>query len=370
MRTVIDARTISDHFPGIGRYTCYLACAMAQQEDRDELVLIHNPEMTNTRYDTSSLGSAANVRMVWTSARPFTVREQLHLPLLLRKLSPGFTHFPHWSMPYAAPRPFALTVHDIIPLRLPQYFTVWQRLWYRLSLWFALGAADCVICVSEATRSDLESAFSRIRARLCVIHEGVGKPFHPCTPQESAYVRAKYALPDQYMLYVGSNKPHKNIPALVNSYARLKNAPVLVLAGAKDPRYPEPRHRVRLLGLKDRVRFLGTIPESDLPFLYSNARAFIFPSTYEGFGLPPLEAMACGVPVACSDIPSLREVTAGAALLFNASSPAEIAAALDRILEDEGLRADLRARGLKRAAELTWDITARKTLDVYHQQPL
>jgi alpha-1,3-rhamnosyl/mannosyltransferase len=368
MRTVIDVRTISDHFPGIGRYTCYLACAVAQQDDRDELVLVHNPELVNTRYDTSPLASASNVRMVYTAATPFTLREQLQLPVLLRRLAPGFTHFPHWSMPCAAPRPFALTVHDIIPLRLPQYFTVWQRLWYRLLLRLALQTAEWVICVSEATRSNLQSLFPKVRARLCVIHEGVARSFRPCTPEESKYVRVKYALPDQYVLYVGSNKPHKNIPALINSYARLRRAPLLVLAGAKDPRYPEPRHRVELLGLRDRVRFLGTIPEADLPFLYGNARAFVFPSTYEGFGLPPIEAMACGVPVACSDIPSLREVTGGAALLFNASSPPEIAAALERVLEDKDLREDLRARGLKRAAELTWDIAARKTLDIYHRR--
>ncbi len=121
----------------------------------------------------------------------------------------------------------------------------------------------------------------------------------------------------------------------------------------------------RCSALRGRVRFLGTIPEADLPFLYGNARAFVFPSAYEGFGLPPLEAMACRTPVACSDIPSLREVAGDAALFFDASSTASISAVLESVLEDEGLRAGLRIRGLERAARMTWDLAAQKTLEVY-----
>ncbi len=365
MRTVIDVRTISDHFPGIGRYAYHLVSALARQKNRGELLLVHNPGLANTRYNLAALASEENVRLVHTSAKPFSLREQVDLPRALRRLKPKRTHFLHWNVPYASPRPFVLTVHDIIPLRLPQYFTPWQRAWYRTSLAFALRAAACVICVSEATHSDLKAAFPGVRARVSVIHEGVGKTFRPCTEEESAYVRAKYALPKNYLLYVGSNKPHKNLPALIDAYARLRAAPSLLLAGAKDPRYPEARHRVEMLGLRGRVRFLGTIPEADLPFLYGNARAFVFPSAYEGFGLPPLEAMACRTPVACSDIQSLREVAGDAALFFDASSTASITAVLESVLEDEELRAGLRIRGLERAARMTWDLAAQKTLEVY-----
>jgi alpha-1,3-rhamnosyl/mannosyltransferase len=174
-------------------------------------------------------------------------------------------------------------------------------------------------------------------------------------------------LSEPYLLYVGSNKPHKNLPALVDAYARLPKAPLLVLAGGEDPRYREARGRVNSFGLAGRVRFLGAIPESDLPALYSGAQAFIFPSDYEGVGFPPLEAMACGVPVACSDIPALRETVGDGALLFNSKDPAAIAAAIQRILTDPDLRTDLRGRGLRRAGELPWHRAAQQTLEIYHR---
>ncbi len=367
MRTVMDLRTIGDRFPGIGRYAYNLARALVRRKNRPELVLISNPGTASTRYNLASLAWETDVRIVAVDARPFTVREQTLLPILLRRLAPNLAHFPSWIMPWAAPRPFVVTIHDIIPLLLPQYFTAGRRMLYRASLAFSFRHATSVICLSEATRADLETIFPRIRGRLSVIPAGVERSFRPSTKAESEPVRAKYALPEQYLLYVGSNKPHKNLPALVEAYARLGRAPALLLAGMEDLRYPGARQRIETLGLKDRVRVMGQIPEEDLPRLYSNALAFIFPSLYEGFGLPPLEAMASGAPAACSDIPSLRETTGGAALLFDARNLDAITSALDRMIRDEELRAALRVRGLRRAAELTWDLAAGKVLDVYHQ---
>jgi alpha-1,3-rhamnosyl/mannosyltransferase len=152
---------------------------------------------------------------------------------------------------------------------------------------------------------------------------------------------------------------------LIDAYARIRSAPVLVVAGMEDPRYKQARRRVNSLNLGDRVRFMGPIKEDDLPALYGGALAFVFPSTYEGFGLPPLEAMACGIPVACSDIPSLRETTGGAALLFNPGDSASITDAIERILQDNKLRANLKDRGLRRSAEFSWSTAAQKTEFVY-----
>ena len=361
----MDIRTAGDRFPGIGRYAYHLACALARQKNRGELILLYCPGLANTRFDTLSF--AADVKIVAAGAPPLTAREQLLLPLQLRRLAPDVTHFPSWIMPYAAPRPFVLTVHDLIPLCLPAYYKPWQRRAYRASLAFSLRFAARVICPSQATRCNLESVFPGIGSRLSVIPEGVAESFRPCTKKESDRVRTKYSLPERYLLHVGSNKPHKNLPALLDAYARVGRAPELLLAGAHDPRLPEVRRRIELLGLANRVRLMGLVPEEDLPGLYGGAQAFVFPSTYEGFGLPPLEAMACGAPVACSDIPSLREAAGSAALFFDVCSPESIANALQRIIGDEELRAGLRASGLLRASELTWDLAAQKTLDVYRQ---
>jgi glycosyltransferase involved in cell wall biosynthesis len=365
MRTIIDIRTASDHFPGIGRYTYHLVRELARSKDREQLLLISNPNLANTRFDIEALAAESDVRMVVTTAGPFTAREQLHLPGELRKLSPDVTHYPYFVMPYASPRPIVITIHDIIPIRFPQYFTFRQRVLYRISLSLALRSASCIICVSEATRSDLKSAFRVDPERIFVVYEGISERFHPRAGGELQRVRMTYGLPEKYLLYVGSNKPHKNLPLLIDAYARLHHAPSLILAGVEDSRYKEIRRRIDVLHLRDRVSIAGSINEEDLPALYSGASAFVFPSTYEGFGLPPLEAMACGVPVACSNISSLMEVAGDAALFFNANDPDCITAALERILRDEKLRVDLQDRGFHRSAELSWSLAAQKTRFLY-----
>ncbi len=367
MQTIIDIRTASDHFPGIGRYTYHLVHELARSKDREQLLLISNPQLTNTRFDIGTLAAESRVRLVITDARPFTAQEQLHLPGELRKLSPDVIHFPYLIMPFASPRPVVLTIHDIIPIRFPQYFTIRQRILYRLSLFLALRSASCIICVSEAARSDLKSASRVDPERLFVVHEGISEQFRPRSGGEVQRITATYGLPENYLLYVGSNKPHKNVSLLIDAYAHLRHAPPLILAGIEDPRYEEVRSRIDVLHLKDRVRIAGSIAEDDLPALYSGASAFVFPSTYEGFGLPPLEAMACGVPVACSNIPSLVEVAGDAALFFTPKEPASITAALERILHDEKLRVHLQDRGFHRSAELSWSVAAQKTRFLYRR---
>jgi alpha-1,3-rhamnosyl/mannosyltransferase len=364
MRTLIDVRTASDHFPGIGRYAYHLARAIARQKDRGELLLLFNEGLA-ARFDIAALASEPDVKLLSTKARPFTFREQMLLPGRLRGMTPSVTHFPYIVMPYLAPRPIVVTLHDLIPMHLPHLFTPGRRLLYRASLSLALRASAAVICVSEATLSDLNSAFRLDPARLFVIHEAAAEHFRPVSRNELERVRARHHLPDEYILFLGSNKPHKNIPALIDAFSRLRSAPPLIIAGSEDPRYLQARKRAAQFKAQERTIFLGGVPEEDLPALYSGARAFVFPSLYEGFGLPPLEAMACGTPVACSDIPSLRKTAGDAALLFDPKEPEAIAAALERLLTDAALREDLRERGLRRAAELTWDAAAQRTLHVY-----
>ncbi|MBN1570158.1 MAG: glycosyltransferase family 4 protein [Acidobacteria bacterium] len=367
MRIAIDVRTISDHFPGIGRYTYSLVCLLARQIDRDELVLLANPAPANSRFNMQAAAAGSKVSIVHTAARPFSLREQVRLPFELKALKSEVTHFPYSVFPFAAPHPIVVSIHDIIPLRLPQYFSLRHRILYRVSLYLALRSAGSVICLSNATLSDLNSVFRADSSRIYVVPAGIGEPFHPCSDDEVERVRAQYGLSAPYILYAGSNKPHKNLVSLIDAYARLRKAPLLALAGEEDPRYTEVRRRVEALGLTGRVRFLEAVSEQDLPGLYSGALIFIFPSLYEGFGFPPLEAMACGLPVACSDIPSLRETSGGAALLFDPEKPDSIADAIERLLDDDRLRSDLRSRGLRRSAELSWDRAAQQTLEIYRR---
>lgn len=365
MRIVIDIRTVSNHFPGIGRYTYQLAQAICRQQNRGELVLLADPGLANTRFDIQALASQPDTKIVTVKAPPFTIKEQVRIPGVLRKLNPQLIHFPYTVQPYASPGPRILTVHDIIPIRFPGLFSLRQRILYYTTLRLALYRAHSIICISEATRSDLISEFNLDPSKIFTVPCGVEEGFLNCSGMDLDRVRSKYNLPAEYLLYIGSNKPHKNLPALLQSLALMPHAPVLVIAGIIDPRFDRERLDAEKLNMNDRIRFLGVIPEPDLPGLYSGALAFAFPSLYEGFGLPPLEAMACGVPVICSDIPSLRETAGDAALFFDPGDCRSIASVIERILGDKGIRAELRMRGKKRAAALSWDAAAKKTLDVY-----
>jgi alpha-1,3-rhamnosyl/mannosyltransferase len=199
-------------------------------------------------------------------------------------------------------------------------------------------------------------------------------------------LRRRLALPERYALYLGSNKPHKNLPRLIEAWARVRRSevgtrhthhatrnnskskirnPKLLIAGAWDERYPEAKHLAESLYVTDSVHFLGPIPNADLPILYAGAELFIFPSLYEGFGLPVLEAMACGTPVACSNASSLPEVTGDAALLFDPTDVATMAAAMQQMLGDQTLRRELSEKGRAQAARFSWERTAQEALAAY-----
>jgi alpha-1,3-rhamnosyl/mannosyltransferase len=279
-------------------------------------------------------------------------------------------------MPYRVGRPTVLTVHDLIPLLFPRQSTWQARLLFRWALSLALRASHRVIAVSESTARDLQQYFHTPSERVSVIPEAPDPTFYPRPPAEVAAVRRKYGLPAPFVLYVGSNKPHKNLPRLIEAWSLLTphvshftfhaSRFTLVIAGVWDPRYPEPRLLAERLGLQN-VRWLGPVPEADLPALYSAATLFVFPSLYEGFGLPVLEAMACGVPVICSNTSSLPEVAGDAALLVDPTDVRALAAAITDLLEDESRREEMRERGLQQAARFSWERTAAMTLEMYRE---
>ena len=272
-------------------------------------------------------------------------------------------------MPYRTALPTLLTFYDVIPLKFPQTVPARARLLFRLAATLALRAADHVVAISNAARSDLVQLLSRPCLQVSVTPLAAGARYRPQPAQEVGRVRQEYQLPDQFLLYLGINKPHKNLPALIDAYARIasRHAPPLVIAGAWDSRYPQPKQHAARHQIGDAVRFLGPVNERDLPALYSAATLFVFPSLYEGFGLPVLEAMACGTPVACSNTPGLAEVADDAALLFDPHSVTEIRNAMTELIEDSRQRARRAEQGLARAALYSWQATAEATLRCYRQ---
>lgn len=367
---VLDTRTVTPHFPGIGRYIAGLAPALATQLAPDERLALLCMGASQAAQFEHVLASGAAVSVHDVPASPFSLAQQWRIPQTLCNLVTGghslVYHSPYYLMPYRPGAPTVLTVYDLIPILLPGAASARARLLFRFAHRLALRTAKQIIAISAATAADLVSILGVDRRRVKVIPLGVEPRFRPQPPSEIERVRDLHGLPESFILYVGINKPHKNLVNLVEAYAQLPaQAPPLVIAGAWDIRYPEAMKTANRLHLTSRVRFFGPINDADLPGLYSAATLFVFPSRYEGFGLPVLEAMACGTPVACSSVSSLPEVAGDAGLYFDPAQPTSIAQTLLHLLDSLTLRHELAKKGQKRAGQFTWSRTASATVVVY-----
>jgi len=264
-----------------------------------------------------------------------------------------------------------VTLHDVIPLALPWAFPPRHRWVLTTAFARVRRQADLVIVPSTAAAEDVVRYLKMERERIIVIPMGCEPRFHPVVnPVRIAEVRQRYALPDRYALFVGTLEPRKNIGTLLQAFARLRverppDDLKLVVAGGKG--WGEVRFfaTMETLEMREHVIFTGFVEDDDLPDLYRGAQMFVYPSLYEGFGLPILEAMACGVPVVTSSCSSLPEVAGNAALLTDPTRPDELAAAMSALVSDDALRAELRWKGIARAKNFTWEAVARQTLAVY-----
>ncbi len=278
--------------------------------------------------------------------------EQTVLPLEAGRYRLDVMFNPGFTVPLAAPCPCVTTFHDLQHKRYPEYFHWFDLPFWRLLLWAAAHRSRRLIAVSEATRTDLLHFYHRRAERVSVIPHGVNAEFFSLD-------RSKI---EPYLLCVSTLHAHKNIERLVRAYASKPRKEKLVLAGLRGFRTPEIEALIAELGVGERVTIPGWLPRAELMQLYARARAFVYPSTFEGFGMPILEAMAAGIPVACSDIPPLREVAGEAALFFDPLDEAALGEALDRITSDQELRKTLAQAGPEQARPFTWRRTAERTL--------
>ena len=373
MRVAIDGRTIQDHFPGIGRYVYNLTAALAGLDQRPEIVLIHDPSRPSTRFDLDALG----VTLAPLPLTPFHWRSQVAAPRLLRRLRVDLYHATYFIMPYWAGRPTVVTMYDAIPFIYPQYLpSAWARLSYRLSAKLASRRAARILAISQSDADDLARYLGIPQRRISVTPLAADRRFAPMVDRDAvARWRHEAGLPERYVLYLGINKPHKNLERLVRAWHIVRrrwpaghgDPPALVLAGREDRRFPEARQTVQDAGLEGAVRFLGDVSDDWLPWLYNGAELFVFPSLYEGFGLPVLEAMACGLPVACSNRSSLPEIVGAAAVTFDPMSVEEMAAGLHGLLVDADERSRRAALSLQEATRFSWQRTAIQTMEAYRQ---
>jgi glycosyltransferase involved in cell wall biosynthesis len=363
MRTGIDARLLHYQAGGISQYTRQLVEALvALDHDTDYRVL-------RMHQDARPVAHAPNLTHVgcWTPCHHRFERWTLSAEIARLRLD--VLHATDFIPPAFGYRHAVITVHDLNFLHFPELLTPDSRSYYVRQIGWAVRRARRIIAVSQATRHDLLERLGVDADKIDVVYEAAENLFRPRSAEDHAPVLARYRLTPGYLLFVGTLEPRKNLPMLLQAYARLRarrpDTPPLVLAGRKGWLFQEIFSTAVRLDLVRHVRFVDSPRREDLPALYSGAGALALISLYEGFGLPVLEAMQCGTPVVISTRPALPEIAGDAALQADPRNPDEISAALERALGDEALRADLRARGLARAAQFSWAQAARETLDVY-----
>jgi glycosyltransferase involved in cell wall biosynthesis len=311
-------------------------------------------------------------RSHWDTRRPWRriLWEQTRLAWLSRGLD--LLHGLAYANPLATACPTVVTVHDLSFIRYPETFPAYNRIYLKWITQASTRRAAAVIAVSESTRRDVIALCNVPAGRVKVIPNGVTDDFCPAAPEEVTAFRARRGLPAHFILFVGTLEPRKNLVRLIDAYGDWRAAqratvapPKLVIAGGTGWFYHQIFAHVVERGLEGQVLFPGFLPRAELPWWYRAADLFVYPSLFEGFGLPVLEAMACGTPTVTSATSALPEVAGDAALLVHAEDPQALAAAIDQVLRDPGLAGDLSRRGLGRAAQFTWARTAAATADLY-----
>jgi glycosyltransferase involved in cell wall biosynthesis len=364
VRIAIDARKLHDF--GIGTYVQNLLRQLARLDAESEYVLFCRAD---DREALSGLGP--NFRPVVESAEPYSVMEQINIPMRLARERINLFHSPHYVLPPLTPCKSVVTIHDCIHLMFPQYLP--NRLAYgyaRTFLWWAAHGSGQIITVSEASKRDILRYFKIPEQKIHVIHNGLDDRFRQAPPDAEVHrVRERFQLQEQFVLYAGNVKPHKNVERLIEAFHHLHTTGFdhlkLLVIGNDISRYATLRRAIHTHNLHKYVRVLGFVPDQTLQILYRLASVFVFPSLYEGFGLPPLEAMACGTPVVTSNASSLPEVVGDAAVLVDPYDARSIAEGIRRVLVDDALRADLARRGVARAQSFSWEEAARRVHQIY-----
>lgn len=359
LRIGVDGRYLRDDHPGIGRHLFHVLRGLLAGAADDELIVLHDPRAARTRLDPLAL-TGARLRLVEAPWRPRSMAEQIELPRLLRRLRLDLFHAPYPFTALGCPCPRVVSVYDLIALD-PRHGlrTPLRRALARLALRRVTRHAAAVVTLSQAVRTALVERFGLPAARVAVVGAAADPVMRPASPEAVAAARRALDLPPRYVLHLGTSKPHKNRARLLRAWSALRPGGVtLILAGDTPP-------GARGAALPASVRALGPVAEAYLPALYSAAELCVLPSLDEGFGLPVLEAMACGTAVACAARAALSEVAGDAAAYFDPEDERELGATLARLLADAHARRDLSQRGLARARSFTWEAVAARTWALY-----
>jgi glycosyltransferase involved in cell wall biosynthesis len=349
---------------GITWYIYRLLCHLPEADPQIEYTVF----LSERRY-VAAPGVQIEVSRLPTY-RPWAriVWEQAVQPWATSRAGVDLIHEPAFVGPLASNCPVVITIHDLSFLFYPQGFRALNRLYLKLFTRLSVQRARRIIAVSESTKRDLVQQYGISPARIDVVYHGVDSGFRPLPAAKVAAFKAERGLPDRFILFVGTLEPRKNVVRLIESYARLPKArPPLMLVGGRGWLYNELFARVEALNLADEIHVVGYVPAEDLCLWYNAADLFVYPSVYEGFGLPPLEAMACGTPVITSTTSSLPEVVGQAGLLVDPTDTEALAMAMEQVLTSVQVRERMQLAGLARAQGFSWLETARCTVDSFRQ---
>ena len=373
----IDARFYGSVGKGLGRYTQEVVDNILALDNENEYVIFLSKEnFTGFKSDNP------RVKKILTGARWYTLAEQIIMPYLVWREGLDLMHWPHFNVPIFCSVKFVVTIHDLILTKFPTTrATTLGPLFYRIKNWgyklviyLAVKRARCVVAVSRFTKDDIVKQFKVDKKKIVVTYEGVSKLSQTKYFDDDKEAFLRYNINKPFLLYVGNAYPHKNLEGLIKNFFRLhKSEPdlKLVLVGKEDYFYKRVQKYANSLWTNDKnknpVIFPGFIPDRELAILFKKARAYIFPSFYEGFGLPPLEAMSYGCPVVSSDSSSLPEVLGQSALYFRSEDEEDMLAKIKKIIKDESLRQELIVKGYKQAKKYSWEECAHETLEIYRK---
>ena len=370
MRIGIDTTALPAQPVGAGTYIIQLVRAMiALDSDHQWVIYAHQgrqdlfdlPRKDNFEWVLVPDKSPAR-RMIW---------EQTVLPVLAHQARIDLLHSLHYTRPLYLPCASVVTFHDMTFFITPKLHTLSKRSFFPIAIRLSARLADALIAVSESTRQDAIRILDIPPNRITTTNLGVSSIFQPITdPNRLAQARRKYSLPESYLLYIGTIEPRKNLPLLINAYNQLIQQNCdreLVIVGRRGWMYEDVYRQIDALNLKERVHFTGYVPTEDLPALYNLAQIFIYPSRYEGFGIPPVEAMACGTPVITTQSSAMIETIGEAGFLIPPDEVSALVNAIQMLNENANLHDELRQKGLQRASRFNWKKTAEDTLAVYEQ---
>jgi glycosyltransferase involved in cell wall biosynthesis len=373
MRIALDIRMLEKPKTGIGRYTFSLVETLKEFDKENEYLLIMNKNVSLKEI------ASEKFKLLYFNAPFLSWRTLYSLGRKLKKEKIDIYHSSHFLTPLNLSCPSIITLHDLMFLNFPDFFAgrnflirAYANFFSKHGFFSSLEKSQKIICISENTRKDLVKIFPSANSKIAVIGESINKSFKKIVNNVLLEnMKTKFGIKKEYIFYLGNTRPYKNLPRLLKAFQTLFSSKTknyqLVLGCGEERNLSALKNLAKDLNLPNEIIFLTGLGDDEIVLLMNNAALFVFPSLYEGFGLPPLEAMACGTPVVCSNVASLPEVVGDAAFLVNPLDVEDIALGMKKVLTDQNLRDSLIKKGYERVKLFSLEKMAKQTLEIYNE---